>query len=181
MIALSIIFIYVTYKRTFWFASSKHVLFISIRFGQTAILFKQLLRKSGKYISAFKFSSSWYKSQPFYFLYRKNQLIFFHEIKYICLEEKDEICYRVLFSNYLLRYDVPTVSFQTFFFLWAFKIVVDSWKFTELLLYVLWDDWSIFMISASNEQIQQELEYTLLNLIVTAGEFKKYNLDVRTF
>ena len=31
-----------------------------------------------------------------------------------------------------------------------------------LLLYILWDDWPIFMISASNEQLQQELEYTLL-------------------
>ena len=31
-----------------------------------------------------------------------------------------------------------------------------------LLLYILWDDWSIFMIPASNEQLQQELEYTLL-------------------
>ena len=31
-----------------------------------------------------------------------------------------------------------------------------------LLLYILWDDWSIFMISDSNEQLQQELEYTLL-------------------
>ena len=31
-----------------------------------------------------------------------------------------------------------------------------------LLLYILWDDWPIFMISPSNEQLQQELEYTLL-------------------
>ena len=31
-----------------------------------------------------------------------------------------------------------------------------------LLLYILWDDWPIFMISASNEQLHQELEYTLL-------------------
>ena len=31
-----------------------------------------------------------------------------------------------------------------------------------LLLYNLWDDWPIFMISASNEQLQQESEYTLL-------------------
>ena len=30
-----------------------------------------------------------------------------------------------------------------------------------LLLFLLWDDWSIFMISCSNEQLQQELEYTL--------------------
>ena len=31
-----------------------------------------------------------------------------------------------------------------------------------LLLYILWDDWPIFMISRSNEQLQQQLEYTLL-------------------
>ena len=30
-----------------------------------------------------------------------------------------------------------------------------------LLLYSLWDDWPIFMISGSNEQLQQQLEYTL--------------------
>ena len=58
-------------------------------------------------------------------------------------------------------YVVPSRSFQTFF-VQAFKIVVDSWKFTMLLLYILWDDWPIFRISASNEQLQQQLEYTLL-------------------
>ena len=31
-----------------------------------------------------------------------------------------------------------------------------------LLLYVLCDDWPIFMIPGSNEQLQQQLEYTLL-------------------
>ena len=41
----------------------------------------------------------------------------------------------------------------------AFKTVVDSWKFSILLLYILWED---FMISGSNEQLQQQLEYTLL-------------------
>ena len=30
------------------------------------------------------------------------------------------------------------------------------------LLYILWHDWPIFMISGSNEQLQQQLEYTLL-------------------
>ena len=54
-----------------------------------------------------------------------------------------------------------TISFQTFF-VQTFKIVVDSWKFNMLLLYILWDDWPIFMISCSNEQLQQQLEYTLL-------------------
>ena len=54
-----------------------------------------------------------------------------------------------------------TISFQTFF-VWAFRIVVDSWKFSMVLQYVLWDDWQIFMISGSNQQLQQQLGYTLL-------------------
>ena len=65
------------------------------------------------------------------------------------------------------------------FFVQAFKIVVDFWKFTMLLLYILWDDWPIFTISRSNEQLQQQLEYTILSLIVTASELQKCNLDVR--
>ena len=54
-------------------------------------------------------------------------------------------------------YEVHTINFHTFF-VWAFKIVVDSWKFSMLLLYILWDDGPIFVISALNEQLQQELE-----------------------
>ena len=53
--------------------------------------------------------------------------------------------------------------FPDFFFVQAFKIVEDSWKFTILLLYIFWDDWLSFMISGSNKQLQQQLEYTLLN------------------
>ena len=48
------------------------------------------------------------------------------------------------------------------FFVQAFIVGVDSWQFSMLLLYILWDDWPIFMISGSNEQLQQQLEYTLL-------------------
>ena len=48
------------------------------------------------------------------------------------------------------------------FCLQAFKIVIDTWKFSMLLVYILWDDWPSFMISDSNQQLQQELEYTLL-------------------
>ena len=61
------------------------------------------------------------------------------------------------------------------FFVQAFKIVVDTWKFSMLLLYILWDDWPIFMISGLNEQLQKELEYTILK-----PTKEKYNLDVRT-
>ena len=59
-------------------------------------------------------------------------------------------------------YVEPSISFQTFFFEHAFKIFVDSWKLSMLLLYILWDDRPIFMISGSNELLQQQLEYTLL-------------------
>ena len=62
---------------------------------------------------------------------------------------------------YIYIYKVHTISFQIFF-IWAFKIVEDSWKFSMLLLYILWDDWPIIMFSGSNEQLQQQLEYTLL-------------------
>ena len=48
------------------------------------------------------------------------------------------------------------------FFVQTFKIVVDSWKSTMLLLYILWDDWPIFYDFRFNEQLQQQLEYTLL-------------------
>ena len=58
-------------------------------------------------------------------------------------------------------YVVHSISFQTVF-VQAFRIVVDSWKFTMLLQYILWDDSLIAMILATNELLQQQLEYTLL-------------------
>ena len=51
-----------------------------------------------------------------------------------------------------------TISFQAFC-VGEFKIILDSWKFSMFLLYILGDDWPI---SGSNEQLQQQLEYTLL-------------------
>ena len=69
---------------------------------------------------------------------------------------------RVYINNHFnCKYMVHSISFQPFF-VQAFEIVIDSWKFSMLLLYILWDDWPIFMISASNQQLQQQLEYTLL-------------------
>ena len=53
------------------------------------------------------------------------------------------------------------ISFQTFF-VWAFKIIVNSWELSMLLLYIIWDYWPSIMISASKEQLQQQLKYTLL-------------------
>ena len=56
---------------------------------------------------------------------------------------------------------VHSIGLQTFLYR-HLKLFVDSWKFTILLLYILWDDWRTFIISGSNEQLQQQLEYTLL-------------------
>ena len=64
-------------------------------------------------------------------------------------------------SLYVYTKYIPGAYDKTFF-VWAFKIVVDYWKFGILLLYMLWDDCPIFMISALNKQLQYELEYTLL-------------------
>ena len=88
-----------------------------------------------------------------------------------------KIYLNLLNGGWLVSYDITiTVSyliptpdyisgaFNKFsdFFVLVFEIVVDSWKFTMLLLDILWDDWRIFLISGSNEPLQQELEYTLL-------------------
>ena len=69
-----------------------------------------------------------------------------------------------VFKRTLYVYSKMRGAFNKFpdFFVQAFKIVVDSWKFSMLLLYILWDDWPIFMISGSRQQLQQQLEYTLL-------------------
>ena len=75
---------------------------------------------------------------------------------------------RFEFLNCLLR---DRLSFQDLrgafnkfldFFVQPFKIVIDPWKFSMLLLHILWDDWPIFMIPGLNEQLQQQLEYILL-------------------
>ena len=46
-----------------------------------------------------------------------------------------------------------------------------------LLLYILSDDWPIFMISGSNQQLQQELEYTLLKPDCHSWWFSKMQSD----
>ena len=76
----------------------------------------------------------------------------------LTLAKRHWLCINAIKTKYIRR------AFNKFldFLVRAFKIVGDSWKFTMLLLYILWDDWPIFMISDSNEQLQQQLEYTLL-------------------
>ena len=68
---------------------------------------------------------------------------------------------------------------DVFFFVQEFKIVVDSWKFIMLLLYILWGDWQISMISISNEQLQQELKYTLLKPDCHSWWISEIQSDVR--
>ena len=66
-------------------------------------------------------------------------------------------------SIYIYIYIYIYGAFNKFpdFFVQAFKIVVNSWKFTMLLLYILWGDWPIFTILGSNQQLLQQLEFTL--------------------
>ena len=59
-----------------------------------------------------------------------------------------------------------------------FKTNVDSWKFSMLLLYILWHDWPVFRISASNEQLQQQLEYTLLKFDCHSWWISKMQSDI---
>ena len=76
-----------------------------------------------------------------------------------------------------MTYEGHTISFQTFF-AWALNMVVDYWKFNMLLLYTLWDDWPMFMISGSNEQLQHQLEYTLLNPDCHSWWISKMQADI---
>ena len=71
---------------------------------------------------------------------------------------------------------VNSISFQTFF-VQPFKIVVDSWESSMLLQYILWDDWPILMISDLNEQLQQQLEYTLLKPDCHSWSISKMQAD----
>ena len=70
----------------------------------------------------------------------------------------------LLYNTNIYIYIYIYSAFNKFpdFFVQFFRIVVDSWKFSMLLLYILLDDWPIYMILGSNEQLQQQLEYTLL-------------------
>ena len=69
-----------------------------------------------------------------------------------------------------LCYVVPSISFLIFL-VQAFRIFVDAWNFS--ILYILWDDWQIFMFSGSNELLQQQLEYILLKPNCHSWEISK--------
>ena len=82
------------------------------------------------------------------------------------LWQKIMLPYSFLSQNTFLKWFHVVIqgAFNKFpdFFVQAFKIIIESWQFSILLLYILWDDWPIFMISGSNQQLQQQLEYTLI-------------------
>ena len=61
-----------------------------------------------------------------------------------------------MYSNYIVNFQESTTTLNA-----STKKV---WKLIVILilLYILWDDWPIFMISGWNQQLQKELEYTLL-------------------
>ena len=101
-----------------------------------------------------------------FFLYKTKQICLIAALKKTSSVYKSYIgrkhSYYMSYKSFMSQiYEVHTISFQTFF-VWAFKIIVDSWKLSILLLFIFWDDWPNFIISASNEQLQQQLEYTLL-------------------
>ena len=63
---------------------------------------------------------------------------------------------------FILKYVVHCISFQPF--LYRYLKLLKTLENSLLLPYIIWDDWPIFMISGSNKQLQQQLEYTLLKL-----------------
>ena len=58
---------------------------------------------------------------------------------------------------YIYIYVVLSISFQIFC-----TCIYNCRRLLRIHCYCIWDDWPILMISASNEQLQQQLEYTLL-------------------
>ena len=90
--------------------------------------------------------------------------IYMHAYIYMYVYPYIYTCIYIYMYIYVYIYMYIRGAFIHFpdFFVQAFDIVVDSWKFIMLLLYILRDDWPIFMISGSNQQLQQQLEYTLL-------------------
>ena len=68
----------------------------------------------------------------------------------VTLDYGRQLCFTYI---YIYIYIYIRGAFNKFpdFFVQAFKIVVDP----MLLLYILWDDWPIFTILGSNEQLQQ--------------------------
>ena len=112
-------------------------------------------------ISSLKILTVYSRLSNLFYLWQNLPIIHIHAVTYAFLQLCESIKSFVRSWEILQLYLVASISFQTFF-VQSFKIVIEFWKFSMLLLYILWDDWRIFMISGLNKQLQQELEYTLL-------------------
>ena len=77
----------------------------------------------------------------------------------VCISKSQSILSLTWTDSDLCIYVVHLISFQTFF-VQAFRIIVDSWK--NVIAIHLMRYLTNFLISASNEQLQQQLEYTLI-------------------
>ena len=62
----------------------------------------------------------------------------------MCLHRLHYLIAAQIFHIYIYICVVLSISFQTF--LYRNLKLSDSWKFSMLLLYILWDDWLTFMI-----------------------------------
>ena len=65
----------------------------------------------------------------------------------------------IVWNRIVYKYVVHSKRFQIF--LYRHLKLLQTLEKSLLLLYMLWDDWPIFMVSSSNEQLQQQLEYTV--------------------
>ena len=90
--------------------------------------------------------------------------LYVRRIFYHTATSKPRVNVEILTRMYYFCFIYIRGAFNKFpdLFCTGIKIVVDSEKFSMLLLYILWDDWPIFMISDSNEQQLQGFEYILL-------------------
>ena len=79
-------------------------------------------------------------------LFTNDYFLLVETIELLKIHETIELC-----ANYWYLIGIRG-EFNKFpdFFVQEFKTDVDSWKFSMLLLYILWDDWPMFMISGSN-------------------------------
>ena len=82
---------------------------------------------------------------------------------FVCNNSSDTISLRTLGMKFVLLYiyihthTVHSISFKTF--CTDIQDCRRHLKIQYTLLYILWDDWPIFKISGSKEQLQQELKY----------------------
>ena len=101
--------------------------------------------------------NSWSEVHIYIYMYKQERIymyIYIYIYACVCLCVCVCVCEWVQLYIYIYIYIHGAFNKFSDFFLYS--------HLRFLLLYILWDHWPILMISASNEQLQQELEYTLL-------------------